>query len=134
MSRTQSRITSFKVAYALAFSNETTPAVINDAVNIALEPGQTITGPEGEYIKSVLDSLNTNLAEIDSSISTNLRNFTIDRISKIDLAVLRLAIAESMLAQTPVAVIINESTDIAKKFGTQTSPDFVNGILSKLLN
>jgi N utilization substance protein B len=75
-----------------------------------------------------------NLKEIDSLIQSKLVKWTINRIPKVDLAVLRNAIYELIYrADIPVSVSINEAVDIAKKYGDDESGVFVNGILGNLV-
>lgn len=72
--------------------------------------------------------------DIDAKISENLKDFSLDRIYKIDRAIIALAVSEYFYyKKTPISVIINESVDIAKKYGTDKSYSFVNGILKSIL-
>ncbi len=75
-----------------------------------------------------------NLAEIDAIIKLCAPEWEIDRINQIDLAILRLAIFELVVEPTvPAKVIIDESIELAKEFGSETSPSFINGALGKAL-
>lgn len=68
--------------------------------------------------------------EIDGSITRMAKNWSIDRINKVDLCILRLAIFELLHAgDIPERVTINEAVELAKKFGTENTPSFVNGIV-----
>ena len=70
------------------------------------------------------------MQEIDSVISSNLKNWKLERISKVALAVLRLAIYEmSFVDEVPVSVSINEAVELCKKFAIKEDAAFVNGIL-----
>ena len=80
-------------------------------------------------IRGVLDKL----CEIDGIIADQTRNWDFDRIAKVDRNILRLAIYEMMHRDDiPPVVSINEAIDIAKKFSTENSGRFVNGILDKV--
>ena len=71
---------------------------------------------------------------IDEYITKAAPEFPIEKINKVDLAVLRLAIFELQFEkQTPPKVIIDEAIELAKEFGGEASPGFVNGALGKLL-
>lgn len=73
------------------------------------------------------------LAEIDDAIQTASRNWRIDRMSRVDRNILRLATYELRCAEdVPVKVVINEAVELAKRFGAQESPAFVNGILDRI--
>lgn len=76
-----------------------------------------------------------NIASIDLLITECAPEFTIDRINHIDLAVLRLSIYELVvLHKEPPKVIIDEAVELAKEFGGETSPAFVNGVLGKVFS
>ena len=72
--------------------------------------------------------------EIDKIITDNLDNWTLERIAKTDLAILRTAVAEMLYVESiPVRVSINEAVELCKRFGGEDSSSFVNGILGKLV-
>ena len=74
-----------------------------------------------------------NLKDIDETISEQVKNWDMDRIAKVDRNILRLAIYELLhREEIPPVVSINEAIDIAKKFSTEKSGRFVNGILDKV--
>lgn len=75
-----------------------------------------------------------NVEKIDNIIRTVSKNWSIERMSRIDRNLLRLSVYEIMFhPETPKSVIINESVEIAKKFGNDESPPFINGILDAAL-
>ena len=75
----------------------------------------------------------SHLKEIDSAISNSAKNWSLDRIAKVDLAILRLAIFELLYRNDiPPVVSINEAIDIAKTFAGAESRRFVNGILDNI--
>lgn len=75
-----------------------------------------------------------NLEIIDKIVTENAPEFPLERINGVDLAVLRLAIYELMIARIePVKVIIDEAVELGKEFGGETSPAFINGVLAKVL-
>ena len=72
---------------------------------------------------------------IDNEIQKAAPDFPVDKINKIDLAILRLAVYELIIEKKePQNVIIDEAVEIAKEFGNDTSPAFVNGVLGHILN
>lgn len=82
------------------------------------------------FVNKSLDSIIANLSKIDTNIEEFLRGWTIDRISKVDLAILRVAFNEiQYMEDIPVSVSINEAVDMSKKFSYDDSYKFVNGIL-----
>lgn len=86
------------------------------------------------YIDGILRGVEKNAPEIDSLIEKCLKGWTLDRISKVDQAVLRVAIYELEYArETPDAVIINEAVSLAQRYDTPQAGKFVNGVLSTVL-
>ncbi len=74
------------------------------------------------------------MAEIDDMISKNLKGWAKERISKIDLAILRLAIYEICFSQEiPPGVAVNEAVELAKEFSTEEAPAFINGVLGSII-
>jgi N utilization substance protein B len=71
--------------------------------------------------------------ELDAIVSRHARNWRLERISAIDRAVLRLAIAELRTAGTPAKVVLNEAVELAKKFSSEDAAGFINGILDAVL-
>ena len=67
-------------------------------------------------------------------ISENLKEkWTIERISKIDIAILKVAIYELMYSELPYKIVINEAVELAKKYGDDSSKSFVNGVLASVV-
>ena len=71
--------------------------------------------------------------EINNIILSKLKGWTISRIAKIDLAILRLSIYEIMYTDIPEKVSVNEAVEIAKTYGDDNSSNFVNGVLAKVI-
>ncbi len=86
-----------------------------------------------EYIRVVLNYLQKEIAAIDESIESASQSWSIKRMNKVDLAIMRLCIAENKCG-LPVEISINESLELAKRFSTDKSASFINGILGKILN
>ncbi len=91
----------------------------------------TFTAP---HKSELFDEIVPCIAEIDAKIVEFAPKFPIDRLSKIDLAILRLAIYELSIApQEPAKVVINEAVELAKDLGGEKSYTFINGVLGKLI-
>lgn len=71
---------------------------------------------------------------INPLIAAAAPEWPIDKINKIDLAILRLAIYELLEKKEPIKVIIDEAVELAKEFGGESSPGFVNGVLGAIVN
>ena len=77
----------------------------------------------------------SHLPQIDTFITKNAKKFSIDKIAKIDLSILRLAVCELVvIKKEPPKVIINEAVELAKAFGGDKSYGFVNAILGKVVS
>ena len=84
-------------------------------------------------VKQIRD-INDHLEKIDVAIAEIAPDFPIDKIHKVDLAILRLAVYELMIEKKePPKVVIDEAVELAKEFGGDASPSFVNGALGKLI-
>lgn len=87
-----------------------------------------------EYLKERVKAVAAKVTEIDESINQVAKGWKTGRMGKTDLSILRLAVYEMKYDdQIPVGVAINEAVELAKKFGSDESPAFVNGILAKLV-
>jgi N utilization substance protein B len=85
------------------------------------------------YIKQALIGIENNKEAIDTVISDNLHNWKIDRISKVNLSILRLATFELLYdEQVPRAVVINEALEITRRYSDEKSVSFINGVLDKI--
>ncbi len=85
------------------------------------------------FCRSLLAGALSTIPQIDQILEEHLQNYQLSRLSTVDRNVLRVAIYELLFSpKTPVAVIIDEAITIAKKYGTQESGRFVNGILDKI--
>lgn len=86
------------------------------------------------YINDIFEKVTGNLQVIDAVIDNNSDRWRIGRIPKVDLAILRLAIAEMLYTEDiPREVSINEAVNLAKKYSTDESGRFINGVLGKVI-
>lgn len=86
-----------------------------------------------DYIRNVADKVSEKNGDIDAIIEKNLVGWTIKRISKVSLGVLRLAVCEILyFDDIPVSVSINEAVEITKKYSTEQDASFVNGVLGSV--
>lgn len=87
---------------------------------------------ERDYISRKVSSTRSRLPEIDKMIDEKASGWSLNRIGKVELTILRLALYEMLYDDTiPDSVAINEAVEIAKKFGGDDSSSFINGVLSK---
>jgi N utilization substance protein B len=86
-----------------------------------------------EFANQLFENAAARAAELDPIISTHAQNWRIERISAIDRAILRLAIAELRTLGTPPKVVLNEAVELAKKFSSEEAAPFINGILDAVV-
>jgi len=86
-----------------------------------------------DYIKSLCEGVVSNYAEIAEIINKHLKGYTLSKLYKTDRTALLIAVFELKWTDTPQKVIINEAVELSKKYGSDKSPAFVNGVLSGIL-
>jgi len=86
-----------------------------------------------EFMIELVQGVHRNLKEIDAIIQKYSENWALDRMTVIDRNLLRLGVCEILyLRSSPPKAAINEAVEIAKKYGSEESPDFINGILDRI--
>ena len=130
MNRSKTRELAFKLLYQIEIQKE-----INEEDITRFFEGNEIDSIEAqEYINDVVDGINKYAKDILEQISKNLKkDWEIERISKINLALLKLAIYEIKYKKVPYKVVINEVVELAKRYGEETSQSFINGILASVV-
>jgi len=130
MNRSAAREEAFKLLYSLEIQKEN----LDEQLEIYFENEEITKQEIKEYISSIVKGIENNISKIEDKISENLKKeWKIERISKINLVLLKLAIYEILYTETPYKVAINEAIEIAKKYGDDNSPNFVNGILASIV-
>lgn len=104
-----------------------------EQLELYLSELQKPTEDENAYLTSRFKEVLTKLDEIDGMLSKAASGWTLDRMGKVELTILRLAIYEMGFDDDiPVKVAINEAIELAKSFGGDDAPGFINGVLAKL--
>jgi len=124
-SRRQSREAAFKLAYQL-----TVNGTVSDIQPYDGE--QSYTSHETEFSQIIFKAMIARLGEIDDLIKNAIKDFEFERLFKLDLAILRLAVAEFLLNISPSIIIIDSAVDMAKKYSTEKSTSFINGVLASI--
>lgn len=127
MTRHEARETAFIVLFEKLFRPD-------DSIDVIISSAEESEFFEtNDYIRSLADQVGEKAEEIDAIIEKNLVGWTIKRISKVSLAVLRLAVCEILyFDDIPVSVSINEAVEITKKYSTVQDASFVNGVLGSV--
>lgn len=122
MKRSSARELAFKTIYSKFFnSDEDAEIEINDKDSM-------------EFVTKILKTFAQNYEDINNLISSHLKGYTLSRIYKIDLAIIMLAVIElKFIGETPKQVVINEAVELAKKYSTEKSPRFINGVLADIV-
>ena len=132
MNRTAIREKAFMLIYSLEIQKYDS---LKDQIELYFESENIEDLEAKEYIEDSILGIEKNKEEILNLIKENLKkDWKIERISKIDLAILKLAIYEIKYKDIPFKVVINEAVELAKKYGEDSSKNFVNGILASIVN
>ena len=128
MNRSQIRELAFKLLYQIEIQKE----ISDEDMELFFENNNITSEEAKSYIKDVVKGTSTQ--EILELISNNLKkDWNLERITKVNLALLKLAIYEIKYKDIPFKVAINEAVELAKKYGEETSPVFINGILASIV-
>lgn len=130
MSRRNSRELVLKSLFQIDFSKDTEPLTA-----FAASKEGEISQEEDAYALALLDGILTNLSVIDAKIAAYAIDWAVDRMPAVDRNILRIAIYEIFLSPDAIAssVAINEAVEVAKKYGTEDSARFINGVLGKMV-
>ena len=131
MNRSEIREKAFKLVYSLEIQQKEN---LVEQIELYLASNEIMENNAVEYIKDAILGIQKNEEKIVELISKNLKEaWKLERISKIDLAILKLAIYEIKHKDIPFKVAINEAVELAKKYGEDSSKNFVNGILASIV-
>lgn len=131
MSRTEIREQAFKLIYSLEVQSADD---LGEQIDLYLENNEIKNKESEEYIKDIILGINKNKKDIEDIIKSCLQsNWTIERISKINISILKLAIYEIKYKDIPFKVEINEAVELAKKYGEDSSSKFINGALASAI-
>ena len=124
MKRRDAREKALQALYQIDMSGSTTA----DALDFVLDEEKN-----DPFLESLIEGTINHLTEIDEHINQHLENWSIERLAKVDLNILRMGVYELLFSEdVPANVAINEAIEVAKRFGDDHSSKFVNGILSKI--
>lgn len=95
---------------------------------LGVEPGER----ETQFMNRMFEGVVVNEEKLDAAISAHLRGWTIERLSRVDLAILRLGAYELMLGEVPAGIVINEAVELANQYSSEKAGSFINGVLGNL--
>ncbi|GAA0085007.1 transcription antitermination factor NusB [Clostridium sp. CTA-7] len=129
MNRKKSREIAMELLFGMTLSKNTLEETIETFIEDYEMNLKTI---DLEYIRGILAKVEENINVIDKKIEEALTNWKLDRVSKVNISILRLAIGEMLyLDDVPEKVAINEAIELTKKYSDEKSVSFVNGVLDK---
>lgn len=131
MNRSSAREVAFKLIYSLGVQKEENN---EEQIELFFENNDIDDAKAKNYILDVIKGIEKNKSEIVKLIEENLKSdWSIERVSKIDVALIQLGIYEIIYTEVPYKVVINEVVELAKQYGEKTSKAFVNGILASVV-
>ena len=131
MKRSEIRELAFKLIYSLEIQKN---GNLDEQIDLYIESNEIEDREAVEYIKDCIYGINENAEEINKTVESSLTSdWKIDRISKVNLSLLKLAIYEIKYKNIPYKVEINEVVELAKTYGEDMSSKFINGALAKIV-
>ena len=126
MTRKEAREQAFILIFQNSFKNET----FEELLEIAEDSGIYISD---EYCEELVKKVIDNTGKINNKIKEHLKGWQLDRISRVALATMKIALCEMLyFADIPTGVSINEAVELTKKYATKEDASFVNGLLGTL--
>ena len=126
------RRSSRELTLKFLYQSEMNKGNIEEQMKIFIERNSS-DGEVEDFMESLVKSIYKEIEEIDKIIQECSDNWILDRMTVIDRNILRMGTCELLFDfLTPPKVVINEAIDIARKYGNEDSPEFINGILDKI--
>ena len=122
--RRDARVVAFQIIFSKMFASDQ----IEEPFFDSLKKENDIS-----FAKSVVENFLEHKQDLNEQIKSGLVGYGLDRVYKVDLALVDVALTEINYLDTPKQVAINEAIEIAKKYSTDKSPKFLNGVLSSVL-
>ena len=128
MARPIAREAAMQLVFEQLFGGEATAETLVDLIDY--KPG----GKDSTYLDTVVSGVKEHAEQLDGEIAACLRGWTLARLSRVDLAIMRLAVYEMQYSGLPAAVAINEAVELTRKYSGEDSCPFVNGVLGTILS
>ena len=131
MTRREIREQVFKMLFRVEFYNQ---EEMSEQIALCEDDACSWKEKDKTYIFEKVEKISEKLEEIDAKINEVSEGWKTGRMGKVDLTLIRLAVYEMLYEEdVPAKVAINEAVELAKHYGTDNSPSFVNGVLAKLV-
>ena len=130
MNRTLAREEAFKLLYSIEMQQDNA----EEQIELYIENNEITNQGMQNYIRDTIVGIIKNEEEIEKQISSNLKEgWSIERVSQINISLLKLAIYEIIYKKIPFKVVINGVVELAKKYGEDNSRIFINGVLASIV-
>lgn len=145
MNRRLLRQSAFKIIFSFGFNDDSIDEILEELsednnIFFTLEEDTNqinlprINKKDRDFFNGLVKGTIENIESIDDVIRKNLKSWAMERIAKVDLTILRMAIFELLYCKdTPQSVVINEAVELAKTFGGDDSGSFINGVLGRVV-
>ena len=131
MTRREIREQIFKMLFRVEFYNQ---EEMSEQIALCEDDACDWKEKDKTYIFEKVEKISEKIEEIDAKINEVSEGWKTGRMGKVDLTLIRLAVYEMLYEEdVPAKVAINEAVELAKQYGTDNSPSFVNGVLAKLV-
>ena len=124
MARKEARQIAMQLIYQYEMGGDGIASTIEETIE-----GPSLTTSDREYIDQVVLGAVERAQDLDARIAAHAQGWTLERIARVDLAILRLAAYELSLGKTPEGIVINEAVEMARQYSGEKSPQFVHGVL-----
>jgi transcription antitermination protein NusB len=132
--RRAGRVIAFQSLFRYEVTREPVGELLDFSWRDSLPSRDEVTGESLDFARLLIGGTVERMAEVDDAIRRQLEHWDFDRLTRVDLAVLRISVyALLFLPDVPASVTIDEAIDIAREFGTDDSYRFVNGVLDGIL-
>ena len=131
MTRRELRENVFLMLFRVEFHEE---GEMSEQLNLLGDELENIKEEDLKYINNKCSDIVSKIPEIDKAINASTTGWKTSRMSKVDLSIIRLAVYEMKYEEDiPAKVSVNEAVELAKKYGADESPAFINGVLAKFV-
>ena len=132
MGRSELREHIFRILFRIEFQPK---EEMEEQLALYLEELESAKDTEKEYIRTKYAAIAEKVEMIDEKINASVTGWKTSRMGKVDLTILRLAVYEiEWDEEVPQGVAINEAVELAKRYGGEERPSFINGVLGKIVN
>lgn len=133
MNRSETRQVAFELLYSLEIQKVQADEY-QEQIELFLKNQEIEDHKVEDYIQDVMNGIHENLAEIMKLIEKELsEKWEVSRVSKINITILKLAVYELLYKKLPYKVVVNEAVELAKTYGDDSAPSFINGVLASII-